>query len=167
MAAGKDGKQFMVRCLLSFIFVFLMISTFSFAKPDELVKLQKKYGYNLTKAPFFLRFAFHKEFNKDWKKSEFPERKAFLIDYEANLAKDQKKEREEAKEEADKEKELSLEKKEELRKENERLKAQHAQEKSEQEANQERQKDFNDGISQQEKYLQQMRREITQPQTAN
>jgi len=54
-----------------------------------------------------------------------------------------------------------------LRKENERLKAQHAQEKSEQEANQERQKDFNDGISQQEKYLQQMRREITQPQTAN
>src|ERR1700679_219596 len=96
MADGQNGTRSMVKYLLNFLFVFLILSSFSFAKNDD-TKLQSEYGYDLIHAPFFLRFAFEKEFTKDWQKSDYPEREAFLKDYETNLAAEQKKEQVEAK----------------------------------------------------------------------
>ena len=94
----------MVKYLLNFLFVFLCYHHFLLPKHDD-SKLQKEYGSDLTKAPFFLRFAFHKEFNKDWKKSDYSERKAFLTDYETNLAEEQAKKKQMLKLKLQKEKE--------------------------------------------------------------
>jgi len=139
-----------------------MLSTLCFANNKDLARLQKQFGHDLTKAPFFLRFAYYKEFNKDWKKSDFLERKEFLTQYEINLAKDQARDKEEAKEEAAKAKELWQEKKDALRNEKERLKEEAAQEKAEQQAEDERQKEFNAGVIAQQRNLQQMQRAATQ-----
>ncbi len=149
----------MVKYLLNFLFVFLMLSSFSFANNDDAklqAKLQKEYGYDLTKAPFFLRFSYYKEFNKDWKKTDYPERLSFLEDYETRSAAEQAKEKAEAKAAAVKEKERLREKKEALGKEKERLKAQLAKEKAQQLADKERQKEFDTSVKEQRKGLQQM-----------
>ena len=122
----------MVKYLLSFLLIFLMLSSFSFAKMDEDAKLKKDFGPDLVHVPFFLRFSFSKQFNKDWKKSDYSERKAFLKDYETNLAADQSKQKAEARAEAEKEKERLLEKKRSsVQKERDRLRAQLAEEKAE------------------------------------
>ena len=94
----------MSKYLLNFLFVFLMLSSFSFAKNED-AQLQKEFGNDLTKAPFFLRFAYSKEFNKDWKDTDYSERRAFLMDYETNLAAKQAQEKIDAKAAAAEEKE--------------------------------------------------------------
>jgi hypothetical protein len=111
-----------------------MFSSFSFAGSDDdklLAKLQNEYGYDLTHVPFSLRFAFYKEFDKDWERSDYLERKYFLTDHEINLKTQRTKEKTYAKVQADKEKELLYERKEALRKEKDRLKARKAEEKAE------------------------------------
>jgi hypothetical protein len=141
-----------------------MFSSFSFAGSDDdklLAKLQNEYGYDLTHAPFFLRFAFYKEFNKDWKRSDYLERKYFLTDYEINLEAQQAKEKTYAKIQADKEKELLYERKETLRKDKDRLKARKAKEKAEKLDDKEHQKEFYRTVKDQEKILEQMKREAT------
>ena len=133
----------MVKYLLNFLCIFLFLSSLSFAKEafDEAF-LQKEFGADLSHAPFFLRFAYSKEFNKDWKKTDYLERKAFLTEYETNLATDQAKEKAEAKVAAAEEKERYLANKEALLKEKNRLKAREAEEKAEKLADEERQKEF-------------------------
>jgi len=151
----------MVKYLLNFLFVFLMLSSFSFAQKDDAklqVKLQKEFGYDLTHVPFFLRFSYYKKFDKNWKESDYPERLAFLKNYETNLAAEQVKEKADAKAAAAKEKERLGEKKEALRKEKERSKARLAEEKAEKKAEEGRQKEFNASVSEQKKELQQMTR---------
>ena len=117
----------MLKYLLNSLFIFLMLSSFSLANNDEAklqAKLQKEFGHDLTHAPFFLRFAYYKEFDKDWKETDYLERKAFLGDYETQSAAEQAKEEADAKAQIAKEKERLREKREALRKENEQLKAQ-------------------------------------------
>ena len=155
----------MIKYLLSFLFVFLMLSSFSFAKDDDAklqTKLQEEFGTDLSHAPFFLRFAFSKEFNKDWKKSDYLERKVFLTDYETDLAADRAQEKADAKAAAAEEKELYLAKKEELRKEKERLRARKAEEKAEKLADEERQKEFDQAKREQRRELEQMQQQATQ-----
>ena len=153
----------MLKCLLFFLFAFLIVSSFSFAKDNE-PELQKEFGHDLTHVPFFLRFAFNKEFNKDWKKSDYPERKAFLTKYEANVAAEQVKEEAEQKAEAEREKERLREKNEAQHKADERLKASLAEEKSEKDADDERQKEFDKGLQTQQRELDDMRRQALQGQ---
>ncbi len=81
-----------------------------------------------------------------------------MTDYETNLAAQQTKEKADAKATAAKEKERLREKKEALRKEQERLKAQEAEEKAEKLADEERQKEFDASVSEQEREFRQMRR---------
>ena len=155
----------MIKYLLSFLFVFLMLSSFSFAKDDDAklqTKLQEEFGRDLTHAPFFLRFAYYKEFNKDWKKTDYLERKAFLTDYETELAAQQAQEKADAKAAAAQEKERYLAKKEELRKEKERLRARKAEEKAEKLADEARQKAFDEAKREQQQELEQMKRQATQ-----
>lgn len=149
----------MLKYLLNFLFVFLMLSSFSFANNGDTklqAKLQKEYGRDLTKAPFFLRFAYNKEFNKDWGKTDYPQRLSFLADYETKSAAEQAKEKADAEAAAIKEKQRLLEKKEELRKEKDKLKAEKAKEKAEQLADKERQKEFDTRVKEQQRELRQM-----------
>ena len=151
----------MVKYSLKFLFVFLILSSLSFAQNDDAkmqAKLQKEFGYDLTHAPFFLRFSYNKAFNKDWKESDYPERFGFLRDYEINLAAQQAKEKAEAEALAAKEKERLLEKKEALRKEKERLKAIEARKKADRLAEEERQKRFKTGLYNEKKSLEEMQR---------
>ena len=67
----------MIKYLLNILVVFLMLSSFCFAKNDD-NGLQKEYGTDLTKAPFFLRFNFYNEYKKDWEESSYAERKDFM-----------------------------------------------------------------------------------------
>jgi hypothetical protein len=153
----------MVKYLLNFLCIFLFLSSLSFAKEafDE-VFLQKEFGADLSHAPFFLRFAFSKEFNKDWKKTDYLERKVFLTDYENDLAAEQAKEKVDAKAAAVQEREGTLAKKEALLKEKERLKAQKAEEKAEKLADEARQKEFDEAKREQQQELEQMRQQATQ-----
>jgi hypothetical protein len=156
-------KQFMVKYLLNFLCIFLFLSSLSFAKEafDEAF-LQKEFGDDLSHAPFFLRFAFNKEFNKDWGKSDYLERKIFLTNYETGLAVEQVKEKTDAKAAAAQEKERYLATKEALLKEKERLKAQEAEEKAEKLAEEKRQKEFDQATRKQQQELEQMEQQATQ-----
>jgi len=142
-----------------------MLSSYSFADKDDAkmqAKLQKEYGYDLTHAPFFLRFAYYKEFDKDWKKTDYPERYAFLADYEISSAAQLAKDKAEAKAEAAQEKERLQEKKDALRKEKDRLKAEKAEEKAEKLEDEERQKEFNTAVNNQQRTLEEMKQQATQ-----
>jgi len=156
----------MVNYFLNFLFIFLMLSSFSHASDDNTkaenkleAKIQNEFGYDLTHVPFFLRFAYDKQFNKDWKDTDYPQRKAFLIDYENNLAEERAKYKEEAKTAAADEKDRLLEKREKQRKENEFLKEQLAEEKADKLADKELQKQFKSNLTDQAKELAEMQRE--------
>ncbi len=151
----------MAKYFLYLIFVFLSLTSFSYANSDE-IKLQKEFGKDLTHAPFFLRFSFYKKFNKDWKQTDYPERKFFLMDYENDLVIAKAKEKAEARAEADREKERLHEKKEALRKENDRLKAQEAEDRAEEKADEERQKEFDSSVGEQKRELEQLQQASSQ-----
>ena len=161
MAGGKPGNLFMVKYLLNFLLIFSLLSVSAFAKNED-AKLQEEFGSDLTHVPFFLRFAFSKEFNKDWKKSNYPQREAFLRDYESNLAAQQKQEKIETQALAQKNKEILLEKKEEQHREKDRLKARLEKERAEEKAEKERQKEFSTLLNEQQKELNDMRQQATQ-----
>jgi hypothetical protein len=167
MGVGKIGGRFMVRFLLNFLIVFLLIISFSFADTENNdakleAKLQKEYGYALTHVPFFLRFAYFKTYDKPWTETDYPERKAYLADYELNVAAEKAKEKAEAKAAADDEKKRILDKKEAQRKEKDRLKALKAQKKEEKDIDLENQKAFDQSVQKQKKILDQMKRNTMQ-----
>jgi hypothetical protein len=150
----------MVRYFLNPLFVFLMLSTFAFAaaKYDD-TKLQAEFGKDLTKAPFYLRYAYTQKFNRDWGKTDYAQREAFLKDYEINLAKNQAKQRAEAKAEALKERQEMLEKKYEDIKDRAILKDEEAQDKEQEQEDAQRQKDFDSALRDQQRELEQMQRQ--------
>ena len=156
----------MFKYVISFLFI-LLLSTPSFAKIDEMTKLKKEYGQDLSRAPFFLRFAFYKRYNVDWKKSFYSDRKEFLIQYEKEHSADLAHEKELARAEAQKESEIQFEKKEELRKERDRLKVRIAKEKAEKKEEQDRQKNFKQVVIEQEKELKELERQIAQKRLSN
>lgn len=151
----------MVKLLLNLLFVLLILSSLAFARNIE-GKLKSEFGPDLTKAPFFLRFSFSREYGKDWKKSFYAERKAFLSEYENNLTAQQARDKVEAKAEAQKERDLSREKREADREKSERLKTQLAQERAEQEEYDQEQKGFNSALKDQDREIQQMQRQEAQ-----
>jgi len=165
MAVGKSGRRPMVKCLLSFILMFSILSSQSWANSDdtkELLKLQKEYGYELYQVPFFIRFAYNKRYNKLWSDSYFFERKSFLIDYETQEAAEQRQDKIDAKIEADKEKEHLAEKKAEIQKLKDRIKARIEKEKAEKDEDADRQKVFNESIKQQKQELHDLEQEAMQ-----
>jgi len=159
MAGGKSGGLCMVKYL--FLFVFVMLTTSSYAK-DEDAQLKRDFGPRLTQAPFFLRYAFQKKFDKNWRDTDFAEREFFLRNYEKNLASDRAEEKAELKAKTDEEKARLLAKKEALRKQKDRLKAESAQVQAEKKAEADRQKSFNQTLKTQEKQLQQMQQDFIQ-----
>ena len=164
MAVGKNGRRSMDKCILIFLLAYLILIPLSLAKDKtvDLATLQNEYGYDLTKAPFFLRFTYQKQFKRDWKKTDFSQRESFLIDYEVNLAQQHKLENEEIKQEAQNEKELSDEKKAELSKNRQRLKEEAAEEKAEEDGDAQRDKEVNQGLEGQQRELQQMLHDTNQ-----
>ncbi len=152
----------MLKLLFSFLFIFLFLSTFSEAKDGIDLKLKQEYGDDLSHAPFFLRFAFLKAYNKDWKESIYPERESFLKDYELNLSLEQKQEKEEAKQEAEDERERSKEKREALQRQRDRLRAEIQEEETEKQEEESRQQDFATSIAAQKRELSQMESQISQ-----
>jgi hypothetical protein len=162
MAAGKVGGRIMINLLLKFLMVFMLLSSFSFADNSDdtklEAKLQKEYGYALTHVPFFLRFAYFKEFDKPWTETNYPEREAFLADYVVNITAEKAKEKADAKAAADIEKNRILDKKETQRKEKDRIKALKAQKKEEKSIEEERQKKFDTSVHDQKKILEELRR---------
>ena len=151
----------MARFFISVLFLIFILTSFAFAKQD-LVKLQNEFGYDLTKAPFFLRFAYYKEFNKDWKKTDYDERLSFLTDYEDGLAQQQAREKALAKAEAEDEKERLQEKKDAERREKDRLKARLAKDMQEAKEEADRQKALNQAVVDQQRVLQEMRQQSTE-----
>jgi hypothetical protein len=145
----------MVRYLRITLFVFLMLSSFAFAKTDE-AKLKSEFGDDLTKAPFFLRFSFQKEFNKDWNDTDYAERKAFLAGYDASVGTEQVKDIEDTKAAQRAEKARLRAKNDEARKERYRLKALAAAERAEKRAQEEREKAVNAADKAQQRELQDM-----------
>jgi hypothetical protein len=150
----------MVKYLLNFLLVFLMLSSLSFAaaKYND-AKLQNEFGKDLTKAPFYLRFAYSQKFNKEWGKTSYKEREAFLGDYEINLAKEQARENAEAKAEAQREKQRLQEQKAEDRQDAERLKEDEEEDKAQEQEDAQRQKQFDQGLKDQQRTLDQMERQ--------
>jgi len=130
-----------------------------------LKKLQKDYGNNLVHVPFFLRFAFKRNFNKEWDKSDYAERKVFLIAYETDLEASQARDKEEAKEEAQAKKDAWLAKKAQAQKERDRLKAEQDEAKQEKADEIAQQKEFNDNLRDQKQKLQDMLRAAQQGNT--
>ena len=145
----------MFKYLVNFLFVFLIFSSFSFAKEND-AQLQGQFGKDLTKVPFFMRYSFLKKNNEDWKDSTYSERKAFLRKYEANVAAEEAKQKAEAKAEADREKERAQEKKRLERQLADRLKAQQAEEKAEAKEEADRRKAMDKMTSSQQKELDRM-----------
>lgn len=161
MADGKNGRMHMLKLLLTLIFSISILSSVSLAKTDD-SKLQKEYGVNLTRVPFFLRYMFNSHYGKDWKNSDFSERKAFLADYDNRTAEEQAQEQADVKAEIDKAKQDLADKKEKARQERDRKRAQLAEERSEQMEEAQRQKEFEQAVHDQQKELQQMQQESVQ-----
>jgi len=151
----------MIKYLLSIIVVFLMLSTFCFADGGS-VDLQKEYGSDLTKAPFFLRFNFYNEYKKDWSESNYAERKSFILLYQKKLIEDQKKEQAEARAQAQKEKELQREKRQKEREKRDQLKKEQAEKRAEERAEADRQKAFDKTVRDQQKALRDEQNELEQ-----
>jgi hypothetical protein len=149
----------MVKYPLLVLLVFMMLSSVSFAAVYDDTKLKQEYGQDLTKAPFFLRFAYTKEYNKDWANTDFDERESFLKEYEANLLKQQAQDKVDAKAAAQAEKERANEKRQEDLDERERLREEAAENKEEELEDAQRQKDFDQSLRDQQKELAQMRQE--------
>jgi hypothetical protein len=149
----------MIKYLLNILVIFLMLSSFGFAKNDD-VDLQKEYGPDLNKAPFFLRFNFYREYKKDWKDSFYPERRDFLTAYQEKSIAEQKKEKDEAKAQAQKERELQAKKKLAERIERARLKQEQEKEKAEKKAEEQKEKEFQQSVLAQQKELQNEQRQM-------
>lgn len=153
----------MFKYLLIFCFLFISFTSFVFAKIDKQeAKLKQEFGQDLTHAPFFLRFSYSKQYGKEWKESNYEERKDFLAMYENNIVTEKLKEKAEAKAEADRQKELLSEKKRIKRRIEDRIKAELAQEKADKKYDEERQKAFDNTLKEQRKELQDMVKELQQ-----
>ncbi len=155
----------MVKSFLNFLVIFLMLATFACARNDD-SKLKNEFGPDLTHAPFFLRFSFLKEYSKDWKNSNYTERKSFLTHYENNVAAALAKEKADAKALALKNKERAREKRDLERKIAQRKKDQEAEDKAEAKAVAERNKNMSNMVYNQQKDLAEMQRQLQQEQQA-
>jgi len=159
MVVGKSGGLFMVKRSVVFVFLFLMLSSFSFAKDND-AKLKSEYGPYLTHAPYFLRFAFAKAYKKDWNDSYYYERRLFLVKYEADQVAQKIKDKEEARIAADRERERKEMKKAELQKEKDRWNARSDEEKAEKDEYDQRQREMNDAVKQQKQAIQDMEQSL-------
>lgn len=157
MAAGKGGKQPMLRYLLSFAIIFSMVTSYSFAKNDD-ASLQNEYGQDLTQAPFFLRFAYQRKYDKDWSKTTYTERKVYLKDYETGLVKQKAQDKADALAQAQSDKELRSEQREADLQARGQLREEEEENKADEAADEQRQKDFDASLKEQQKELEQMQR---------
>lgn len=147
--------------MLPFVFSFWLLFSFfpAYAVAAGTVsdaQLQKEYGEDLKQAPFFLRFAFYKKYNKDWKESTYPQRRNYLKEYKISAIEHQKKEKAKAKIKAAEDKERLRVKKAEEKKVKNRLRAQVLADKAEMKEETERQRDFKRAIEGQARALSQM-----------
>ena len=132
-----------------------MLASFSWGTNDD-VKLRQEYGHDLTQAPFFLRYKFNKDFKHEWAQSDYAERRAFLADYDNGLAAQKAQEKAEARQAARDKRDQLREKRDEERAAKEKIRQELAQEKDEQHENDARQKQFDQGVNDQQRALKQM-----------
>jgi|GEM_PF-2199348 len=151
----------MVKYIIISILLLLVLPSFSYAKDDD-SKLKQEYGQDLTKAPFFLRFSYGREFNKEWDQTTYKERKAYLKDYDTKVANQQAQDKADAKAEVLKERELSQEKRQEDLQERDRIREDAEEQKAEDEEDAQRQKDFNDTVKDQQRELDQLRQQAVE-----
>lgn len=149
----------MVKYISNFLFIFLILTSLSFAKDDD-SKLKREYGQDLTHVPFFLRFDFSKKYGIDWKDTYYAQRRVFLKDYDISYEAEQKKEKAEARAEADRKKAYLIAKRDALLKEKHRIMNQLIEEQNQKKADAERLHDFIKVINSQEQQIAQMNQQI-------
>ena len=148
----------MVKTLLQSLFIFLILSTFSFAKDSD-AKLKNEFGSDLTRAPFSVRYSFLRQYDKEWDESNYNERKTFLTNYKANSDAQQQKEKADAKALAQKDRDRQREKKLFKQKIAARLKADEAEKREYNNELKYRQKAFNRLVKDQKSELEKMVRD--------
>lgn len=139
------------------LIIFLMFSPVCRADSGK-IDLESKYGPQLDKAPFFLRYSFSKEYNEDWKESTYEERKGFLTDYETDVMLQKQEAESESRLKAEKQKERERQKVQEEQDKNNRLKEEQSQKQAEEQADTQRQKSLDEAVKDQERSLEEMRR---------
>ncbi len=139
-------------------------SAFAVVQDDEaklVSHMQKDYGRDLTQVPFFLKFSYYKQFDKEWGETDYLQRKVFLEKYEKETAAEKAKTKAELEAEAIKERAILQAKMNEQRKKRDRLKAELAKEKAEKREDAQRQREFDDALKEQKRELKLMQQLAT------
>jgi hypothetical protein len=136
--------------------IFFLFSTVTLAAKIVSVDLSE-HGKDLMKAPFPTRYQFSKNYNKDWLKSTYNERKIFLTKWhldQIQLQKDNKaKDKEEARIEKEKQKQIRDAKKQDLN----RLKEEQKEEKQKEKDFSKRNDEFNKRVDDTHKEIKKLR----------
>ena len=109
-----------------FLLALMLISTLSFAA--DKIDLSE-HGKDLMKAPFTIRYAFYKEYHKDWVHSIYSERNTFLTKWHKKQIADAKAAAIKARQDAIDEKNRQREKNEKIRDDKLKLRAKEQEEK--------------------------------------
>lgn len=111
------------------------------------------------KAPFAARHHFYNTYYKNWADSTYSERKNFLTKWHQQQAQEAKEAQAKAKEEASLERDKAMEKKAEQKAQADKVKARALQKQEEEKEDQARGKEFNHKVKDEERSIQDMRRE--------
>ncbi len=122
-----------------------------------------EHGQDLTRATFLVRYNFSKTYGKDWTASSYAERKTFLTDWHRKLMADEKKTKIANKEEARLAREKQKAQLEQRKKESIRLKALAREEIDEDRNFNQRKRNLDLMVRDQERTLQQLQRKSTSP----
>lgn len=117
-----------------------------------------EHGKDLRKASFPVRHNFNKAYLKDWGRSTFSERKAFLIKWHNQLIEEEKKAQVQAKLDAIAQREKEKQKREALKKEEEKIRAEEREAQGYQKDYDKRAKNFNKMVNSQRRSIETLRR---------
>ncbi len=148
----------MVKKLFNTCVALLILSSASYAGYDEDAGLRAKYGPDLTRAPFHLRYSFSKSYQKDWYHSYYLERKEFLQKYEIELIQQARADKINAKAQKRREKELLNQQRAAKRAEEQKVKEALAEQKAEAKEEKDRQHEFDQAVKVEQKEMKQMER---------
>lgn len=87
----------MIRILLSFLLIFSLLGSPSFAVVTEFT-VKQRYGADLTQAPFFLRYSFERKYKRNWFHGTYVQRKDFLMAYDRSLEQEERDKQNKARE---------------------------------------------------------------------
>ena len=78
----------MLKILLCLLMTLPLFASRSFAVVTEFT-VKQRYGLDLTKAQFFLRYAFQRKYKRDWYHGTYAQRREFLMAYDRTLEKEE------------------------------------------------------------------------------